>query len=209
MLSLRILVASVLIVLHSLVNAYNHFHSNKLFNTQAPTTHLLQDSSSFRKRIREEKSKNRKNSVVSLNSIDATQIVGMVDAIAGANLIDATQVVGLVDAAGGAISGATASFVGGTVGVMSVMILLEIKKKEDAGMESCPYCMGNGEILCATCCGCANNLKSNGPCSTCVGRGLVLCINCKGDGRITPIMLQAKSTRNPEFAADKVSIDGP
>jgi DnaJ-class molecular chaperone len=179
MLSLRILLASVLLVLHSVVNAYNHFHGNKLFTNKALTTaNLMQDSSAFRKRIREQEDK-RKKSVVSLNLME------------------------------GLVEGLSEAFVGGTVGVMSVMILLEVKKKEDAGLESCPYCMGNGEILCATCCGCTSDLKNNGPCPTCGGRGLVLCINCKGDGRITPILLQSKSTRNPEFAADKVSIDGP
>ena len=76
--------------------------------------------------------------------------------------------------------------------------------------------MGNGEILCAACCGCSNNSlsidsdsTSNETCSVCGGRGLVLCINCKGDGRITPILLQSRSVRNPEFAADKISIDSP
>ena len=53
------------------------------------------------------------------------------------------------------LDGITTAFIGGTVGVMSVMLLLEIKKKDDLGLESCPYCMGNGEILCAACCACA------------------------------------------------------
>lgn len=113
------------------------------------------------------------------------------------------------DAVAEIYQGWSEAFVGGTVGVMSVMMMLEIKKKEDLGLESCPYCMGNGEILCATCCGCSVVMGNNGSCPTCAGRGLILCINCKGDGRITPILLLSKSIRNPEFAADKISIDSP
>ena len=47
-----------------------------------------------------------------------------------------------------------AAFIGGTVGVMSVAVMVEMRKKsEDNTLESCPYCMGNGEILCASCFG--------------------------------------------------------
>ena len=50
-------------------------------------------------------------------------------------------------------------------------------------------------------------------CDQCKGRGLVICINCKGDGRATPILLQSRATRNPEFMAPDspgaVSIDSP
>ena len=53
----------------------------------------------------------------------------------------------------GTVEGIAEAFVGGTVGVMSVMFLLEIKKKDDLRLEACPYCMGNGEILCGTCLG--------------------------------------------------------
>lgn len=27
-----------------------------------------------------------------------------------------------------------------------------------------------------------------------------MCLNCQGDGRITPIVLQSKAVRNPEYA---------
>ena len=105
------------------------------------------------------------------------------------------------------VEGISEAFVGGTVGVMSVMMMLELKKKEDLSLESCPYCMGNGEILCAACCGCGN--QANAQCRTCGGIGLVTCINCKGDGRITPILLQSRAVRDPEFATDGISIDSP
>ena len=98
------------------------------------------------------------------------------------------------------------AFVGGTVGVMSVAFILEVRKLQDKSLDGCPYCLGNGEILCAFCLGQGIGLE-NDACSCCSGRGLVTCINCKGDGRETPIMLQSKAVRNPEYASDGISID--
>lgn len=102
---------------------------------------------------------------------------------------------------------ATNAFVGGTVGVMSVMFMLEMKEIQDKTLEGCPYCMGNGEILCALCFG--KGMISENMCSCCSGRGLVTCINCKGDGRETPIILQSKAVRDPEYATDSIGIDSP
>ena len=87
------------------------------------------------------------------------------------------------------------AFVGGTVGVMSVAFILELRKINDRNLEGCPYCMGNGEILCGCCLG-AGSLNA-ASCTRCSGRGLVMCINCKGDGRETPIMLLSRAARNP------------
>lgn len=115
-----------------------------------------------------------------------------------------------------AIQVISAAFVGGTTGVMGVMFALELKKvTEDKNVEGCPYCMGNGEILCGICMGngrCAidgDRCNPDGSCDLCDGRGLVQCINCKGDGRITPIILQSKAVRDPEFSPDNVSLDAP
>jgi hypothetical protein len=100
------------------------------------------------------------------------------------------------------------AFVGGTIGVMSVMFLLEFQKIEDTTLEGCPYCLGKGEILCATCFG--QGKATNGfTCGCCSGRGLVMCVNCKGDGRNMPLMLQSKAVRDPEYSPDGVSIDSP
>lgn len=108
---------------------------------------------------------------------------------------------------GGVMQGFSEAFVGGTVGVMSVMFLLELRKVQDkTDEEFCPYCMGNGEILCGLCLG-STRLPNGSQCTLCQGRGLVTCINCKGDGRITPILLQSKATRDPEYAADGISVD--
>eukprot|EP01039_Chlorochromonas_danica_P004105 gene4105-4498_t len=100
------------------------------------------------------------------------------------------------------------AFVGGTIGVVSVAIIVELRKTlQDQTTEACPYCLGNGEILCASCCG--SRVVEGKTCSVCEGRGMVTCLNCKGDGRITPIILQSRALRDPEFATDGISIDSP
>ena len=100
------------------------------------------------------------------------------------------------------IEALTDSFIGGTVGVMSVAFLLEVRKVADERLDGCPYCMGNGEILCGSCFGTGADPKFG--CRSCGGRGLIQCINCKGDGRITPILLQSKSVRDPDYASDNL-----
>jgi len=109
------------------------------------------------------------------------------------------------------------AFVGGTVGVMGMAFIIELRKLQENSLEGCPYCMSSGEILCGQCLG--NGKTSLGPgkqdcvCSLCAGRGLVICINCKGDGRNTPILLQSRATRDPEYATQgrvkELDIDSP
>lgn len=96
----------------------------------------------------------------------------------------------------------TDSFLGGTVGVMSVAFILELRKVADERLDGCPYCMGNGEILCGSCFG--TGAEPACACRLCSGRGLIQCINCKGDGRITPILLQSKAVRDPDYATDNI-----
>lgn len=93
------------------------------------------------------------------------------------------------------VESASQAFIGGTAGVISVALILELRKISDRILEGCPYCMGNGEILCGCCLG-AGKVNASA-CMRCVGRGLITCINCKGDGRETPIMLLSKAARNP------------
>jgi hypothetical protein len=99
------------------------------------------------------------------------------------------------------VEGVSEAFVGGTVGVMSVAFILELRKLNQKNLEGCPYCMGNGEILCAMCLGSGTASAVAGgaacECGCCAGRGLVMCINCKGDGRETPILLISRAVRNP------------
>lgn len=102
----------------------------------------------------------------------------------------------------GEAEGFSQAFVGGMVGVMGMAFVVEARKLEEQSLEGCPYCMGNGEILCGECLGIGSNSESSGKtsCASCKGRGLVICINCKGDGRTVPIVLQNKATRDPEYA---------
>lgn len=102
------------------------------------------------------------------------------------------------------------AFIGGTVGVMGAMVSLELKKTTtDLNLEQCPYCIGNGRLLCATCFGSCVIEGTNEACPTCGGEGLVECVGCKGDGRNVPLMLISKAQRNPEFAPDEISLDKP
>jgi hypothetical protein len=126
-----------------------------------------------------------------------------------ASFMKLTKIANFVTSQDAALAeGFSNAFVGGTVGVMSVMFLLEFQKLQDTTLEGCPYCMGNGEILCASCFGQGTKASSEA-CLCCMGRGLVICVNCKGDGRETPLILQSKAVRDPEYATDGISIDSP
>lgn len=94
------------------------------------------------------------------------------------------------------MEGFSQAFVGGTIGVMSVSIIVELRKSVNMNLEDdCPYCLGNGEMLCGICYGA--KMSGDSVCSCCVGRGLVTCLNCKGDGRTTPLILQSRAIRDP------------
>lgn len=102
------------------------------------------------------------------------------------------------------------AFIGGTVGVMGAMVSLELKKTTtDLNLDQCPYCIGNGRLLCATCFGGCVISGTSEACPTCGGYGLVECVGCKGDGRNVPLMLISKAQRNPEYAPDEISLDKP
>lgn len=104
------------------------------------------------------------------------------------------------------VEGVVEAFIGGTVGIMGTMIALEMKTKEDAGLEACPYCMGFGEIVCASCCG--TGAVNSESCQTCGQSGAVLCINCKGDGRMVPLILQNQNSRSPDSAYSSTLLKG-
>lgn len=103
------------------------------------------------------------------------------------------------------VEGFSQAFVGGAIGVMSVALYVEIRKITEKNLEGCPYCLGNGVILCGVCVG--SGMLNGSACPNCDTNGHITCINCKGDGRVTPILLQSKATRNPEYANDGISID--
>jgi hypothetical protein len=60
---------------------------------------------------------------------------------------------------------------------MGTMMALEIKSKQDGGLDNCPYCMGHGEILCGSCLG--RGAAAGGACNECGCSGAIMCINCK------------------------------
>ena len=111
----------------------------------------------------------------------------------------------------------SAAFVGGTVGVMGMAFIVETRKLQDESLDMCPYCMGSGEILCGECLGSGLSMDAETgnqvQCSSCQGRKQVLCINCKGDGRNTPIILQSRSARDPDYAVagklNEFDLDSP
>jgi hypothetical protein len=110
------------------------------------------------------------------------------------------------------IESLSAAFIGGTLGVMGTMMALEIKTKQDGGLDACPYCMGHGEILCGRCLGTGS--MNGAPCEKCSCNGAIMCINCKGDGRLSPLILQNKVVREPDSAYQGVltrtsTIDNP
>jgi hypothetical protein len=84
----------------------------------------------------------------------------------------------------------------GAVSTMAIALWAEGNKvKEAAEEENCPYCLGNGEILCALCFGTGiNPQNANEDCPCCEGRGLVTCVNCKGDGRSMPLVVPPAKT---------------
>eukprot|EP01040_Poterioochromonas_malhamensis_P019376 gene19376-22872_t len=81
----------------------------------------------------------------------------------------------------------------GLVASLSVVAFLEVQKilqrkkqselEEKSNPDRCPYCLGNGKILCGHCYG--SKVHGDGRCECCSGLGVVTCVNCKGEGRIS------------------------
>lgn len=81
----------------------------------------------------------------------------------------------------------------GLVASLSVVAFLEVQKilqrrkqsklEEESNPDRCPYCLGNGKILCGHCYG--SKVHGDGRCECCSGLGVVTCVNCKGEGRIS------------------------
>lgn len=157
---------------------------------------FLSVANAFKSPILSSNSKNVKNS----DFADVEQILHVNNKVSTNKPLQRNKRLRLKDMQG--FEALTDSFLGGTVGVMSVAFLLELRKIADERLDGCPYCMGNGEILCGSCYGTGE--QANGACRLCSGRGLIQCINCKGDGRITPILLQSKAVRDPDYATDNI-----
>jgi DnaJ-class molecular chaperone len=107
----------------------------------------------------------------------------------------------------------SAGIIGGSFGVVGTLVALEFKKMEVRERAQCPYCIGTGQLTCATCLGCGvvTSTREDGvamqqSCPDCEGTGYTTCINCKGDGRLVPTMLDTSVSRDPESELDDIGM---
>ena len=74
-----------------------------------------------------------------------------------------------------------ASFTGGAVGVLSMLLLVEVNNAKEQAKARCVYCSGTGYLPCAQC-GTRGKLVSRDGsrcnCTTCSGTGKVMCTSC-------------------------------
>jgi hypothetical protein len=68
-----------------------------------------------------------------------------------------------------------ASFCGGAVGVLSSLLLVEVKNIQAQQRSRCLYCSGTGYLECGSC--------SGGGCSECSFTGKVMCTSCLCTGK--------------------------
>jgi len=102
--------------------------------------------------------------------------------------------------------GASAAWVGGSVGVGGSLTAIWLKMQKVKSRETCAYCRGSGSLACGSCgdTGVLRILeKETGKvtkvdCPTCRGTREVLCVNCRGDGMAVPPMLRTRRSRDPE-----------
>ena len=86
---------------------------------------------------------------------------------------------------------------------------IEAKKQKVKASKRCPYCMGTGQIECASCLGAGVRTTLGGDevmCGVCNGRGVHSCENCKGRGRFIPTLLDARISRDPESELEEVGL---
>ena len=80
-----------------------------------------------------------------------------------------------------------ASFTGGAVGVLSMLLLVEVNNVEKARKARCVYCSGTGYLPCAQC-GARGRLVAPAGgarcvCTPCSGTGKVMCTSCLCTGK--------------------------
>ena len=81
-----------------------------------------------------------------------------------------------------------ASFTGGAVGVLSMLLLVEVNNAKEFAKARCVYCAGTGYLPCAQC-GSKGKLVERGmggarcACGQCSGTGKVMCTSCLCTGR--------------------------
>uniref|UniRef100_A0A7S2V166 Uncharacterized protein n=1 Tax=Fibrocapsa japonica TaxID=94617 RepID=A0A7S2V166_9STRA len=112
------------------------------------------------------------------------------------------------------VSGAAEGFAGGLVGCLGTLAALESKRSQVNSRKLCPYCTGKGTLTCAHCLGTGGILSINPDtgaelrvdCPECNSMGSVTCVNCKGDGRAVPLILDRKTSRDPENKLEEAGI---
>jgi hypothetical protein len=79
-----------------------------------------------------------------------------------------------------------ASFTGGAVGVLSMLLLVEVNNVEKARKARCVYCAGTGYLPCAQC-GARGRLTARdgarSVCTPCSSTGKVMCTSCLCTGK--------------------------
>lgn len=75
-----------------------------------------------------------------------------------------------------------ASFVGGAVGVLSALLIVEVNNVTEREKEKCFYCEGSGYLGCGQCGG-TGRIEGEA-CPTCSSTGKVMCTTCLCTGRI-------------------------
>ncbi|KAJ8903139.1 hypothetical protein NDN08_004251 [Rhodosorus marinus] len=98
------------------------------------------------------------------------------------------------------------AFAGGTVGVMSSVLIYGKRVQELKEKQQCCYCRGAGTLPCGQCytIGAVPTAgmplgKSN--CEACDRRGYITCEHCRGTGRADPLDF-SKKTRSQFFLPD-------
>jgi DnaJ-class molecular chaperone len=76
-----------------------------------------------------------------------------------------------------------ASFTGGAVGVLSMLLLVEVNNVKVQAKSRCVYCSGTGYLPCAQC-GTRGKLVARAGVVAPNGRGACLCPTCSGAGKV-------------------------
>jgi hypothetical protein len=77
-----------------------------------------------------------------------------------------------------------ASFCGGSVGVLSALLVVEVNNVKKQQASRCLYCEGRGYLACGACCGAGRDQESGGAqCAFCAGTGKVMCTSCLCTGK--------------------------
>ncbi|QDZ21698.1 chloroplast protein ORANGE-GREEN [Chloropicon primus] len=76
-----------------------------------------------------------------------------------------------------------ASFVGGAVGVLSALLVVEVNNVTEKEKDKCFYCEGSGYLACGQCGG-TGKIEGGQICPTCSGTRKVMCTTCLCTGRL-------------------------